>query len=94
MQFHNDPAHIDIDKFGMVNSCALDTSNYIAVKNWTKFKNLITHIDEKSAEGLNRFIHLKDTCTDYMTKLELIDSHPSFFIKNPKYPSLNKFEME
>lgn len=80
-------------KTGFIDNSPIETKDYISDKNWTKLRNLISSIDEKQAKGLNRFIHIKDNYDDYMTKLDLIDSHPNEFIKNGP-PKLNKFELE
>ena len=59
-----------------------------------KLKDFISNLGMKEAKGLNRFVHIKDDYDDYMTKLDLIDSHPNQFINNPKFPKLSKFELE
>ena len=55
---------------------------------WTKVKNKIFETERPILKGLKRHVNMTLNPTDnYLTKLDLIDTHPQLFIKENK----NKF---
>ena len=50
--------------------------------------------NQKTIKNMGRFILLKQEDDDYMTKLDLIDTHKEYFIQNKDYPKLDVNERE
>mmetsp|Transcript_18720 Transcript_18720/g.28713 ORF Transcript_18720/g.28713 Transcript_18720/m.28713 type:complete len:94 (-) Transcript_18720:3923-4204(-) len=46
---------------------------------WTKIKDKIFESDKQVLKDLQRHVQLQNTTTDFLTKLDLIDSHPELF---------------
>ena len=57
----------------------------VADELWTKFKNKIFETERPILKGLQRHVHMTlNPTTDYLTKLDLIDTHPELFNMNNK----------
>ena len=50
--------------------------------------------NRRTIKNIGRFILIKQDDDDYMTKLDLIDSHMQLFNQHPKFPKLSVDERE
>ena len=68
----------------------------ISANAWGKVKEFVWNKDnEDTIQNIGRFILMKDETDDFLTKLDLIDTHPEVFLTdNPAAPKLSKFEIE
>jgi len=72
----------------------LKTAKIISNKNWTSLKNRVFNMEVKQIRAFKRFNLLKSDTDDFMTRLDLIDSHQELYILNDKFPKLSKDERE
>ena len=62
---------------------------------WLQMYNFVrSDKNQRTIKNMGRFILLKQEDDDYMTKLDLIDTHRKYFIQNKDYPKLDVNERE
>lgn len=62
-----------------------DRKKHLAAIGWNKMRNMIQSLDMITLKNLRRHLLLIEPGEDYMTKLDLIDTHPDLFTQEDGY---------